>query len=263
MKKNIKGIRAIYLYLISSMVLLVIMYELWPLPFEYVSKKTLLPAVNVLTIWGRKILSPVEMIKNINQLELKNKNLENDNELLSSKLAKQDDLNKNCTLLSQEIAKNKNFPNSKTVKIIGRTPGGFNATLLLNQGSNEGIQEGAAVLSNGYYIGRIDKVEVSQSEVMLVFSHNSLIPVIMAKNNEGGLLQGGLEGLSVTDIPISTKIETGDSVITSGLGGDLPSGLLVGKVGVHLGLEGDLFQKVRVDSPINPSQIDYVTILSK
>lgn len=222
-----------------------------------------MPSVNVLGVMGNQVLSPVELIKNISHLDQNNKSLQDENNLLTAELAKAQEASRSCTLLSEEVAQDKGFALSQTAKVIGRTPGGLNSTLLLDKGSDDGVQNGSAVLTNGYFIGKIQKVEKTKSEVMLIFSHGSLVPVSMEKNSEGGLLQGGLEGLTVTDIPISSKAETGDGVITSGLGGDLPPGLLIGKIGAHLGLQGDLFQKVTVVSPINPYDINYVTVLVK
>lgn len=255
--------KKIYLYAVSFLVLLVILYEIWPLPFEYTAKTVLLPAVNVLSTIGQKALSPIKLLKNVSALDQLNKSLEEQNNLLITQLTKAEDTSKSCSLLAQEIEKDKGYVNSLPAKVIGRTPGGLNSTLLLNKGLGDGIAQGDAVLTNGYFVGKIKNVESSKSEVALIFSHSSMIPVMMASNREGGLLQGGLEGLTVTDIPISSKATTDDSILTSGLGGDLPSGLLIGKIGVHLGMEGDLFQKVQVTSPVNPYEISYVTILSK
>jgi len=253
----------IYLFVTSALVLLVILYKIWPLPFRYVSKHALLPSVNVLAIMGQKIISPVKLIKNISELDGKNKDLEKENMQLKSSLAIKDDTSKNCSLYTKELEKDSVYKNSIISRVIGRTPGGLNSTLLLNKGSADGVKEGSPVLFSGYFVGKVQKAEENKSEVTLIFSHNSLVPVVMTKNNDGGLLQGGLEGLTITDIPINSKAEPGDNVLTSGLGGDLPSGLIVGKVGVHLGLQGDLFQKVKVESPVNPYQINFVTVLTK
>jgi rod shape-determining protein MreC len=238
------------------------MYRIWPLPFHEFSKRVLLPTVNVLSIIGQKATSPIKTLADLRILDQKNKDLENENNELRAKLAAQEKTNKSCSLYLKEIGSEK-IKNSIIAQVIGRTPGGLNATLLLNKGSQDNIAVGDAVLSTGYFIGKVKEVEDRQSEVVLIFSHNSFVPVITNKNSDGGLLQGGLEGLTITDIPINSKAEVGDSVVTSGLGGELPAGLIVGKIGVHLGIKGDLFQKVKVESPVNPYHISFVTIIKK
>jgi rod shape-determining protein MreC len=252
----------IYLYAVYALVLLVVLYKIWPLPFQEASKRVLLPTVNVLAEMGQKVISPINTLRDLNRLDKKNKALEQENNELMAKVASQENTNKNCSLYLKEVGKG-SPKNSIIAQVIGRTPGGLNSTLLLNKGSSDDIYVGDAVLSTGYFIGKVKSITDRTSEVMLIFSHNSFIPVVTNKNNDGGLLQGGLEGLTITDIPINSKAEVGDSVVTSGLGGELPAGLMVGKIGVHLGIKGDLFQKVKVESPINPYQINFVTVLNK
>lgn len=252
----------IYLYVVYGLVLLVVLYKIWPLPFQEASKRILLPTVNVLAVMSQKVISPINTLKDLNTLDAKNKALEQENNELKAKIATQENLSKNCSLYLKEVGK-ESTKNSIVAQVIGRTPGGLNSTLLLNKGSADDISVGDAILSTGYFIGKVKTVNDRTSEVMLIFSHNSFVPVVTNKNNDGGLLQGGLEGLTITDIPINSKAEVGDSVVTSGLGGELPAGLVVGKIGVHLGIKGDLFQKVKVESPINPYQINFVTVIKK
>lgn len=250
-----------YLYLLSTAILLVVLYKIWPLPFHSFAKSVLLPASNVLAEGGKKIYSPVDLLVKLSSLDKTNKQLEERNLALSSELAKlKDDVSQSRQLLA-EIDKSKGMQNLIIAKVIVRTPGGFNQKIIINKGSENLVKPGLAVLSNGYFIGKVAKVQQAQSEVELIFSHSLRVPIKMEKNNDGGLLQGGLEGLVVTDIPINSKIESGDNVITSGLGGELPSGLLIGRIGLHLGVEGELFQKVRVVSPINPFALEFVSIL--
>lgn len=252
--------KRIYLYLVTALVLLVIFYKIWPLPFFAFSKSVLMPTADVLTALAEKTIAPFRVIGDISNLAVENKRLTDENRLLKATLAKEEDSIRNNQLLLAEIQKEKNI-SSVQAKVIGRTPGGLNATLLLDKGSSDGLKSNAAVLTSGYFVGKLTSVSEHSCEATLIFSHSSLVPINIAGNSEGGLLQGGLEGLAVTDIPISAKVEAGQDITTSGLGGDLPSGLLVGKVGVHLGIEGDLFQKVKVDSPINPYQINYVSVI--
>jgi rod shape-determining protein MreC len=244
------------------MILLLVLYKIWPLPFHYLAKSVLLPSANVIVVSARKIYSPVQLLVDLNSLDRKNKSLEQENISLEAENAKLRDDSREATQLLSETDASKSFKNIIIARVVSRTPGGFSQKVIINKGAADNITAGAAVLCQGYFTGRVTSIERNRSEVELIFSHNSRIPVRMEKNPEGGLLQGGLEGLTVTDIPVNSKAETGDNVLTSGLGGEIPSGLLVGKVGLHLGLEGELFQKVRVTSPINPYSIGFVSVLS-
>ena len=238
-----------------------VLYKIWPLPFDSFSKAVILPSVNVVVESGKTIYSPIRLLVDLNTLDQKNKDLEQANTQLEADNAKLKNDSLETAQLLLEINKSKATQKVVVAKVIARNPGGFNQEVIVNKGESDGITNGSAVLSQGYFIGRVTKVDQSQCEVELIFSHNSLVPVKMDKNLDGGLLQGGLEGLTITDIPINSTAETGDNVLTSGLGGDIPSGLLVGKIGLHLGLDGELFQKVQVISPINPASVEFVSII--
>ncbi len=253
--------KIVYFYLISAIVLLIVLYRIWPLPFQTFSKAVLLPSANAFAQAGKKVYSPVNLILNLNSLNETNKRLEEENLKLSAELSKLKSDSYDAKQLLGEITKSKAAGNILIAKVISRTPGGFNQKIIINKGERDGVVKGQTVLSSGYFIGLVSQVDKSQSEVELIFSHSLRVPVKMEKNSDGGLLQGGLEGLVVTDIPINSKIESSDNIITSGLGGQIPTGLLVGQIGLHLGVEGELFQKVRVTSPINPSAIEFVSVL--
>ncbi|MFH1854902.1 MAG: rod shape-determining protein MreC [bacterium] len=254
--------KKLYLYLIGALILIFVLYNIWPLPFEYFAKSVILPASNILVETGKRIVSPISLLKDIGSLNSKNKELENNNRELTAKVARLKNSSRQCIELMREVDKSEALGEVIIAKVVSRTPGGLSQKIIINRGEEDSVKSGSAVLANGYFVGRVGKVEKNRSEVELIFSHGLLVPVMMEKNPEGGLLQGGLEGLTVTDIPINSKIEAGDKVMTSGLGGELPSGLLIGGVALNLGIEGELFQRVRVKSPINPYLIDFVSVLN-
>jgi rod shape-determining protein MreC len=145
--------------------------------------------------------------------------------------------------------------------VIGRTPYSFNQSIVLDKGSTDGVKEGAAVISQGYLLGRIVVADPRKSEVRLIFSHLSRIPAMIESTHESGLVQGGLEGLILNDVSINAKISPGDKVETSGLGGDLPPGILIGTVSEILGIKGGLFQSAKIESQIKPTSIEVVSII--
>ncbi len=251
-----------YFYLTAAIVLLVVLYKIWPLPFQAFSQAVILPTANVFVEAGRKVYSPFRLLVDLRNLENRNKDLENQNIQLQAELSKLKNDTYETSQLLNEVNKNTAQTSAVIAKVISRSPGGFNQQIIINKGERDGVRKDFAVLSNGYFIGQVARTDQTQSVIELIFSHGLRVPVKMEKNNDSGLLQGGLEGLVVTDIPIDAKIQSEENVLTSGLGGIIPPGLVVGKIGLHLGVQGELFQKVRVVSPINPFSIEYVTILA-
>ena len=241
--------------------LLVILYLIWPAPFAYFARRIVLPAAQAVGDVARATVSPVRFLGQFKSLSQKNKDLENLNSQLQAEIARA----KQENLICQEFKKEASIAQIGTIqtltaKVAGRTPQIYGQKIIIDQGTLDGAKSGAAVMSNGYLIGRIDKSYDHQAEVFLISNHNSLIPVISEKNRETGLLQGGLEGLSVIDLPSNSKVEVGEKITTSGLGEDLPSGILVGEVEGLIGEKNSLFLSARVTSPVNTASIDVVSV---
>jgi len=95
----------------------------------------------------------------------------------------------------------------------------------------------------------------------LITDYNSLVPVILQDSRATGLLRGGLGGLVIEDIPLNIPIKAGEEVVTSGLGGTMPSGILVGKTNKIVSKEGDIFQKITLETPINIYYLEFVFVV--
>jgi rod shape-determining protein MreC len=250
-----------YLYFVFAVVLAVILYEIWPLPFRYFSRKVILPTGEIVSDLANKSMGPIRFLGRLSRLDRDNKRVEEENLALKAQIAELIQENSDSEIMQNEKNLSHNFDVRSTAKVIGRTPIGYSQQLLLNQGGNTGIREGAAIISQGYLVGRVKEVFNDQSKVELISSYKSLIPALLLNSRSGGLVQGSLEGIFLTEIPVSSQVEPGESVVTSGLGGDLPEGILVGKIIQVADVKRGLFQSVKIDTPINFANIEYVSVL--
>lgn len=105
--------------------------------------------------------------------------------------------------------------------------------VIIDRGTNDGVVQGSAVvIGDGYLFGTIASVRASESTVRLIEDPRSAITAtIYGAQKTIGLVVGN-EGavLSLQYIPQDARIAVGDSVVTSGLGGNIPEGLLIGIV---------------------------------
>lgn len=245
-----------------AIILLVIMYEIWPLPFWFVAKRAILPTSEKVSDGFNVIISPFRFLSRMVNLDRDNKHLEDENKSLKADVVRLTENVHLCSAINSEINLSRLAGFSLVEgRIVGRTPGSFNQDIIVNLGQKDGIKEGAAVLSSGYLIGQVKKVDSTQSEIHLIFSHDSLIPAVLEKSRETGLVQGGLQGLSLTEIPATTQVKTQDRVLTSALGGDLPAGILIGETQEVLKEKNNLFQSVKINSPIEVSTLEIVSIV--
>ena len=118
-----------------------------------------------------------------------------------------------------------------TAKVISTSGGSFLKTVTINAGKNNGIKIGNAVVNVSGMIGRIVEVGNSAARVLLVTDLNSQIPVVTEQSGYKAILAGDNSPLLFLKfLHAHSVIKNGERLITSGDGGILPSGLVVGKI---------------------------------
>jgi rod shape-determining protein MreC len=133
--------------------------------------------------------------------------------------------------------------------VIAFDPSNLRGMLTINKGKANGLTPGMAVISNGFLVGKISEVFDRSSKVQLITDPTSAIPVTLKSANTNGLAKGGIGfGLTMEKIPQGEQIGVGDTVITSGLGGEMPKGLILGIVEKIMRQENSLF----IDAVIRP-----------
>ena len=153
---------------------------------------------------------------------------------------------------------------------IGRDINNWHHFLTINQGSHHGVELGMAVLSpEGYLIGRITEVNQFSSRFHLMKPHND---DIRARVEVLGVLgsQGTLHGydadtgeLIVTQVPLTVEVEPGARVITSGLAGVFPRGLLAGYVVRHEISTDGLSQTLFLSNNVEYDNLRFVFIIKR
>lgn len=107
----------------------------------------------------------------------------------------------------------------------------FRQSVLLNVGARDGIKDGWATMDGIGLVGRISGVGQRTSRVILLTDSNSRVPVTVQPSGQKALLSGDNTSLPPLEfLEDADLVRPGDRVVTSGDGGMLPAGLLVGQV---------------------------------
>lgn len=116
-------------------------------------------------------------------------------------------------------------------QVIGRDTSPFLRYLILDQGSNSGIQAGMPVVSQNGLVGRISEVTATASKVQLIVDPSSSVNARIQDSQTEGVLVGRSTGdLEMIYIPQDAVVKPGDIVVTSGLGGGFPADILIGSI---------------------------------
>jgi rod shape-determining protein MreC len=127
--------------------------------------------------------------------------------------------------------------------------------LVLDAGSRDGVREGQSVIDARGLLGQVTRVGPLHADVLLITDPDHAVPVAIARNGVRLVAYGTGRGdqLSLANIPLSSDIKVGDTVVTSGLGGRFPPGFPVGRIVAlrpdesRAFLEGDLRPAAQLD----------------
>lgn len=134
--------------------------------------------------------------------------------------------------------------------------------LIINKGSLDGLTDGLAVVNEqGILIGKIIEVKDSISKICLSISPGCEFAVSIQNSDHTQGLIGGSLGLTVKMeyIPQLEKISVGDLVITSGLGGRIPRGLVVGKITEVKSESNEVWQEAIIEPPLDFNNLTVVS----
>jgi rod shape-determining protein MreC len=108
----------------------------------------------------------------------------------------------------------------------------FSRKVIIDKGSSQGIEEGAAVIDDTGLIGQVTRVFPWTAEVALVSDREQVVPVQVVRNGLRAAIFGiGYDGaLDLRFMPVNTDVENGDLLVTSGIDGVYPPGLPVAVV---------------------------------
>ena len=155
-------------------------------------------------------------------------------------------------------------PPTLSAEIVGKDPSLWFRTFTINRGSSDGVQKGMPVVTVEGVVGQVLTSSPNYSKVLLATDPNSAIEVITQKTRVQGIVKGsGPETFNLHYVLKSAEVEKGDYVLTSGLGGVFPKGLMVGTVAEITKSRRGMFQNIEIKPAVDFSQLEYLIIIMK
>ena len=146
-------------------------------------------------------------------------------------------------------------------KIIGRDPVSFMDRIIVDKGGDDGVILGAVAISDGALAGKVTEVLDHQSKVTLITSKDSIIQVMLQKSRVMGVLRGGLSGLTLENIPQDIEVKSGEGIVTSGLGGSIDQGILVGEVVGQNSSKAQIYKTLSIQPTVDFSKLELIFII--
>ncbi len=117
-------------------------------------------------------------------------------------------------------------------RILDVSSGPFSRRLTLNEGRNDRVFVGQAVVDVHGIVGQVVSVNRDTSKVMVVTDPDSGVPVVSERNGLRAIVfgTGSPDSLKIPYLTVTADIRTGDVFASSGLGGVYPPGYPVARV---------------------------------
>jgi len=148
--------------------------------------------------------------------------------------------------------------------VLSENSFGLSDAIILNCGTSDGIQEGQAVVSQGYLAGKIIYAGKDSSTALLVTASNFSTDATVSQTNAHAIVKGSFgSGMILDQVPQNSDLQKGWLVVTAGINASIPKNILLGQVSDILSSGTDLFKKAAIISPIDFANLKFVFVVKQ
>ena len=147
-------------------------------------------------------------------------------------------------------------------ELIGEDASSWFRTITVNKGNIDGVRKGMVVVAASGLVGHVIDTSRDVSKVLLITDYNSSIDVICQTSRARGIVQGKKGELcDLNYVSRRDEVSPGERLVTSGLGGRFPKGLIVGRVTRVEKKPYGVFQKVEVTPAVDFKRLEEVFLI--
>lgn len=225
------------------------------------------PIQNVFIFVRNKINNNDQEISEISALKEENKNLREENTKLKEAERELEVLkSENNTLKDYLNLKNK-YADYTTVPayVIERTYSNYDKIVVINVGAKDGIKANMPVISESGLVGHILSVTDNSAKVQTIIDTGSTVSATISTAQESILVKGTIsnnELLKASSIPANATVLQGDAVVTSGLGGIYPKGILIGTIKDIVNTKNQTDRYANIETATNLNTLQSVLVIT-
>lgn len=153
-------------------------------------------------------------------------------------------------------------------RVIGRDASNWWKSIQIDRGLNDSIRNNMPVLNASGLIGKVVSVTKGEARVLLLVDPNCKVSALLQDTREPGVASGAESAFSfpprcvMTYVNRDAKLKQGEAVITSGLGGVFPKGILIGTVtSAHLNKQTGMYQDVEIKPAVDFHRLEEVIVI--
>jgi rod shape-determining protein MreC len=153
-----------------------------------------------------------------------------------------------------------NMNTSMAQAIMLDTAGRFKS-IIIDRGSDDGVQVNDAVVNANGLIGRVVLTTRDLAKVQLVTDSNCSVGALIERTRRQGVIRGdGTTAATLQDIPTLADVQPGDRILTAGIDGIYPKGIPIGAV-TRAEQGKSLFKTIQVRPSVDIGTIEEVIVI--
>lgn len=235
-------------------------------PFESVSYTAFAPVQSAIRSVARPLADIVTNFNDIRELTRQNEALRVENERLNAEISR---LREDATRREQlerllDVRQSMADQQFVTASVIARDPSNLRQLIAIDRGRDDGVRVGMPVVTEARtLVGTVTRVESNHSWVKLVTDVDSSVAAVVAESRAQGVVSGSYSRrLSMEFVSQDAPVKEGDTVVTSGLTGTYPAGLVIGRVTGVGGSRQEVFRRVTVEPLASLSRLETLLVMT-
>ncbi|WFB37925.1 rod shape-determining protein MreC [Kiritimatiellota bacterium B12222] len=234
------------------------------------TRDLLAPLQELASSFSTRMRGAGDAIRGWGGLPEKNQVLQEEVMLLRQQLMELDELREQNYLLRQKLGfQQRQDRHLIASTVLARDISGWWQTIRIQHHGSPLIQPDLAVINEQGLVGRVIEISSRTADVLLISDPACRVAVQIGDKGAFAILQG--QGMSwrgrvlckLTFINKNIKIQRGDEVFTSGLGGVFPKGIKVGSIETVEMDQNGLYQSAEVQPAVDLSQLEVIFIVAK
>jgi rod shape-determining protein MreC len=211
--------------------------------------------------FSKTVENSFETIVEIGTLRKRNNELLIENAKLKAEISE----NNECETENESLRKQLEVDSSqdwdlKKSRILGIDRNGTSEHVVIDLGSEDGIEKGDVVVIGNILLGEIRDVYETSSRVRLISNQNSNVIALDQETRAKGLVHGSLDGLVMEEILENEEINIGDTVIT--WQDEIPEGLVIGEIREVEDNPTASTQTAYIDPGFSLEDLDFVFVIT-
>lgn len=259
--------RLLVILIVASLVLLTVHFREGDDGLLHEARRITLGASAPIARLGTAITSPVRAVgsffEGLGVSRTRLEALEEQNAELRARLAELEEARQENERLRAlvEFAEERRF-SKLGARVIQRPPSSWEGVIMVDRGAEDGVEPGMPVISAQGLVGQVAEVSAHSATVRLITDRQSGVAAMVQSSRALGIVRGSIDGgLTLDFLDREFLPQPGDVVITSGLGGVYPKGIVVGDVVTVDDRRGELYPRIAITSRVPVDRLEEVFVL--